>query len=226
MAAAVRGHHSGGPDRKTAAGWHNRQSSSQRHRGTRRRGRRHRPLTRRADDQDWRLGLRGDAKDRPGHPGTRPAKRLRPGRADARSGEGVTVIADKAFDTDPVRNDLAARGCTAVIPAKDNRRQPKTLNKAAYRWRHGIENVFARMKDLIRITLRQDKTSVSYLGFLHLTCAILNIRRDNFLAREGPGFTHEPGGSLTEDRARRSPIEAIGDERDDGRSSGVLRRAR
>ena len=40
------------------------------------------------------------------------------------------------------------------------------------------------------------------------------------------GFTHEPGGSLTEDRARRSPIEAIGDEQDDGRSSGVLRRAR
>jgi hypothetical protein len=33
------------------------------------------------------------------------------------------------------------------------------------------------------------------------------------------GFTHEPGGSLTEDRAGRSPSEAIGDERYDGRSS-------
>ena len=41
-----------------------------------------------------------------------------------------------------------------------------------------------------------------------------------------PGFTHEPGGSLTDDRAGRSPIGAIGGERYDRRSSGVLRRAR
>ena len=40
------------------------------------------------------------------------------------------------------------------------------------------------MKDLIRITLRRDNTSASYLGFLHLACAVLNIRRDAFLARE------------------------------------------
>ncbi len=40
------------------------------------------------------------------------------------------------------------------------------------------------MKDLIRITLRRDKTSVSYLGFLHLACAVLNIKRDAFLAKE------------------------------------------
>jgi hypothetical protein len=32
--------------------------------------------------------------------------------------------------------------------------------------------------------LRRDKTSVSYLGFLHLACAVLNIRRDNLLAKE------------------------------------------
>jgi transposase len=98
--------------------------------------------------------------------------------------EGAAVIADKAFDTDAIRNDLAARGCTAVIPSKANRRRPQKLNKALYRWRHGIENVFARAKDLIRITLRRDKTSVSYLGFLHLACAVLNIRRDAFLAKD------------------------------------------
>lgn len=40
------------------------------------------------------------------------------------------------------------------------------------------------MKDLIRITLRRDKTAVSYLGCLHLACAVLNIRRDNFLAKD------------------------------------------
>jgi transposase len=98
--------------------------------------------------------------------------------------QGAAVIADKAFDTDAIRSDLAARGCTAVIPSKANRRRPQKLNKALYRWRHGIENVFARAKDLIRITLRRDKTSTSYLGFLYLACAVLNIRRDAVLAQD------------------------------------------
>ena len=96
--------------------------------------------------------------------------------------EGVTIIADKAFDTDPVRNDLAARGCTAVIPLKGHRRQPKKLNKGLP---PETRRRVSRVKDLVRITLRRDKTSVSYLGFLHLACAILNIRRDNFLASKG-----------------------------------------
>jgi hypothetical protein len=39
------------------------------------------------------------------------------------------------------------------------------------------------MKDLTRVTLRRDKTSVSYLGFLYLACTVLNIRRDAVLAK-------------------------------------------
>src|SRR5690349_24658792 len=57
--------------------------------------------------------------------------------------EGMTVIADKAFDTDPVRNDLAARGCTAVIPSKHTRRQPKRHNKPAYPRRHGTAHALS-----------------------------------------------------------------------------------
>src|SRR5213595_191665 len=38
------------------------------------------------------------------------------------------------------------------------------------------------------------------------------------------GFTHEPGGSLTEDRARRSPIEAIRDDRTAARNLALLRK--
>ncbi len=98
--------------------------------------------------------------------------------------EGAVIIADKAFGIDATRSDLAARGCTAVIPSKASRRQPQKANKALYRWRHGIENVLVRANDVIRITLRRDKTHNSYVGFLHLACAVLNIRRDAVLAKE------------------------------------------
>jgi transposase len=93
------------------------------------------------------------------------------------STEGVTVIADRAFDVDAFRAELANRGCSTIIPSKKDRRNPVKLNREGYRWRHVIENVFSRLKDFVRVTLREDKTSASYLGFVLLAAAILNHRQ-------------------------------------------------
>jgi hypothetical protein len=64
--------------------------------------------------------------------------------------EGVTVIGDRAFDTDEFRSEMAQRGCTTIVPPKINRRKPAKLNREKYRWRHVIENVFSRLKDFVR----------------------------------------------------------------------------
>jgi transposase len=45
-----------------------------------------------------------------------------------------------------------------------------------YRSRHRIENLFSRVKDYTRITLRKDKTSHSYAGFVSLAFALINIQ--------------------------------------------------
>ena len=63
-----------------------------------------------------------------------------------------------------------------VIPAKRNRKAPIPHDGEAYKSRHRVENLFCRIKDLTRITLRKDKTSRSYAAFISLACALVNLQ--------------------------------------------------
>jgi transposase len=63
-----------------------------------------------------------------------------------------------------------------VIPSKRNRRTPIPHDRQAYKARHKVENLFCRIKDFTRITLRKCKTSRSYAGFVSLAFAITNIQ--------------------------------------------------
>jgi transposase len=53
---------------------------------------------------------------------------------------------------------------------------PIAHDREAYRTRHKVENLFCRIKDLTRITLRKCKTSRSYAGFVSLAFALTNIQ--------------------------------------------------
>ena len=54
----------------------------------------------------------------------------------------IFVIADKAYDSDAVRQQLRDQKGTAVIPSRSNRRRKSRLNKPLYRRRHLVENFF------------------------------------------------------------------------------------
>ncbi len=49
---------------------------------------------------------------------------------------GMTVIADKAYDTNARLDLLAEAGATAVIPSRSNRTEPRTLDTAVYATRN------------------------------------------------------------------------------------------
>ena len=68
------------------------------------------------------------------------------------------LIADKGFDNDALRQELDARGATAVIPPKANRARQIPCDFAMYRWRHLVENFFCDLKQFRRIATRYDKT--------------------------------------------------------------------
>src|SRR3712207_2297248 len=64
--------------------------------------------------------------------------------------EGVAfdaLLGDNAFDVDWLRAELDARGAAAVIPPKANRKAEFAFDRAVYRWRHVIENAFAKLKE-------------------------------------------------------------------------------
>ena len=93
--------------------------------------------------------------------------------------EGVSfawLIGDRAYDTDAHSTWCAEHAVEVVIPSKRNRKAPIPHDQARYRTRQRIENLFSRVKDYTRITLRKDKTSRSYAGFVSLTFALINIQ--------------------------------------------------
>lgn len=93
--------------------------------------------------------------------------------------EGVAfgaLLGDRAFDVDWLRAELDARGAAAVIPPKANRKASFDFDRDTYRWRHLIENFFAKVKEFRAIATRYDKTDSSFRASINLAAAIIASR--------------------------------------------------
>jgi transposase len=86
------------------------------------------------------------------------------------------IIADKAYDANPFRDAVAARGGAAVIPSTANRSQPIPYDKHIYKERNLIERFINKIKHYRRVATRYDKTSLSYLSALCLVGAMIWLR--------------------------------------------------
>ena len=86
------------------------------------------------------------------------------------------LLADKAFDADWLLTGLDARGATAIIPPKANRKFLRDYDKHACKWRHPIENFLAKIKEFGAIATRYEKTTSSYAANWHLAAAIIPSR--------------------------------------------------
>lgn len=86
------------------------------------------------------------------------------------------LIADKAFDSNAIINDLNERGAKIVISQHSRRSKPLSLDRELYKWRHLIENFFCKLKDFKRIAMRADKTDESFSAIIHLAAAVINSR--------------------------------------------------
>ena len=64
------------------------------------------------------------------------------------------LLGDKGYDADWFRAALADQGITACIPSKAYRKVHIPHDKALYRQRHMVENIFGKLKDWRRIHTR------------------------------------------------------------------------
>ncbi len=83
------------------------------------------------------------------------------------------LLADKGYDADAIREELAKASVEAVIPAKSNRCIPIPHDREKYRWRNLVERLFNKLKNFRRVATRYDKTAESYLGFVALASVTL-----------------------------------------------------
>jgi len=86
------------------------------------------------------------------------------------------LLGDRAFDVDWLRADLDARGAAAVIPPKSSRKAIIGYDRDMYRWRHLIENFFAKIKEFRAIATRYDKTDLSYRAAILIAAAVIACR--------------------------------------------------
>jgi transposase len=93
--------------------------------------------------------------------------------------EGLTFgafVGDKAFDNDELRQALNERGAKAVIPPRRNRTTLIEYDREMYKWRHLIENCFAKLKEFRRIATRYDKTDRSFAAMIYVAATIFVLR--------------------------------------------------
>lgn len=82
------------------------------------------------------------------------------------------VLADKAYDTNAVVEQVEQLGAEVVIPSKKNRTYCRLIDRGRYRQRNRVERFFGRLKDFRRLATRYEKTAASYLGFVHFFAAL------------------------------------------------------
>jgi transposase len=91
----------------------------------------------------------------------------------------LRVIADRGYDSDPLRWRLLQRGILLICPHRRGRRKPslndgRTLRRYRHRWK--IERTFAWWGNFRRLLVRYDHQITMYRAFFHLACLIITLR--------------------------------------------------
>lgn len=84
------------------------------------------------------------------------------------------VIADKGYDSEALRAQIKEKQSIPVIPRKSNSTVGNDdMDWCLYKYRHLVENVFARLKHFRSIATRYDKLKRNYQSMLALACSFL-----------------------------------------------------
>jgi transposase len=84
-----------------------------------------------------------------------------------------TLLGDKGYDADWFRLTLTARGIAPCIPPKANRKIQIDYDKALYKQRHKIENMFGRLKDWRRIHTRYDRCAHTFMSAISIAATVI-----------------------------------------------------
>ena len=93
---------------------------------------------------------------------------------------GTPVMADRAYDSDPLRDHLADEGFRLVARHRKGRVKPPTADGRACRRlkrRWIVERTFAWLHSFRRVVTRFEKDIGRYDGFVHLACAFICLNR-------------------------------------------------
>ncbi len=104
--------------------------------------------------------------------------------------EGATLLADKGYDSNAIRDAAASRNAWANIPSRSNRKQQFAFSPWLYRQRNLVERFFKRIKHFRGIAIRYDKCPGNYLAAVNSSALASGVPR-NESTPEGPDYTRD-----------------------------------
>lgn len=94
--------------------------------------------------------------------------------------DNVPLIADRAYDSDELRESLAERGVDLIAPHRKNRTKEPTndgrkMRRYKRRWK--VERTFAWLHSYRRTVTRFERCIGRFDGFVSLACAFIALNR-------------------------------------------------
>ena len=88
----------------------------------------------------------------------------------------AVVVADRAYDSDALRADLAARRIRAVIRPLGRRIEPPEYDEELYKERNLVERFWSKAKQYRRVATRYDKKAQNFLAFVHVASIMILLK--------------------------------------------------
>ena len=111
--------------------------------------------------------------------------KLTPGQAhDGRSAadmldaisEGQILLADRAYDSDALRETMTKRGAWACIKPMPRRVNAPAFSRFLYRYRNLVERFFNKLKHFRAVATRFEKSAENYLALVKLAAVRICLR--------------------------------------------------
>ena len=97
-------------------------------------------------------------------------------------GPGDILLADRAYDSDALRQSLAERGAWANVKPMPNRKNVPAFSSFLYRCRNLVERFFNRLKHFRGVATRYDKRPDNYLAGVKLASVRIWMRFNESMA--------------------------------------------
>ena len=91
---------------------------------------------------------------------------------------GQILLADRAYDSNALRDAMAAQGVWANIRPMDHRLDPPVFSPFLYRYRNLVERFFNKLKHYRAIATRYEKRAVHYLALVKLAAIRVWLRHN------------------------------------------------
>lgn len=91
---------------------------------------------------------------------------------------GHILLADRAYDSDRLHEELKSRGAWANIRAMPHRLNPPAFSPFLYRYRNAVERFFNKLKHFRAVATRYDKRDDNYLASIKLASIRIWLRHN------------------------------------------------